>query len=53
MDEQVGGGSTVQGETRVLCYRNSNCERKLVLKILYNTKLETHTHTHGRTPLYQ
>jgi len=39
----------VQGKTSVLCYRNSNCERKLVLKILYNTKLETHTHTHTHT----
>ena len=46
-------GSTVQGETSVLCYRNCNCDRNLVLEILEHKIRHTQTHTPGWTPLYQ
>ena len=41
--------NTVQGKTRVLCYRNRNCDRTLVFEDSRQNKIR-HTHTHTHTP---
>ena len=47
-------GSTVQGKTSVICYRNRNCDRNLVFEDSRQHKIRhTHTHTHTTVTSYQ